>query len=388
VIVGSTGRPSTHNTIQRNVIRNGDQTHQAIDYDGVLIASGFALGEDNDYNAVLDNEIYDWGDAVAVAGYTLDCSDPGVQHGTLIDGNDAYLTPAKYVDCNTGASDPNGQCACAENAFDLKADPGSDPAWWTRVTNNRAWGYRPTTEAVVCGGSGALGQAITAGTVCPTNIFIARNIVADSTIGIEVVGSDWIVAGNLIHDIQPSNSEMWGTMALFVSDDASYVNVQWNTIVDSMNAYDDHADYVDTRCNTMIRTPGWGAGMPRGVSHVTAYNYLYEASALNFVGSSNQSFPTALASMNQALCYKRKRWTGEETVCVPDGATTQMSPQVLATPYCDSSIGAPFGMSTIGYWTTPQQSGSCGVGGELVGVLAVLRWAAGRGRSDTARNRG
>src|SRR4030095_13040062 len=147
-----------------------------------------------------------------------------------------------------------------------------------------------------------------------TNIFIARNIVADSTIGIEVVGSDWIVAGNLIHDIQPSNSEMWGTMALFVPDDASYVNVQWNTIADSMNAYDDRADYVDTRCNTMIRTPGWGAGMPRGVSHVTAYNYLYEASALNFVGSSNQSFPTALASMNQTLSHKRTSGPGGEDV--------------------------------------------------------------------------
>ena len=384
-IVANTGYPASHNTVQRNVIRNGDQSHQAIDYEGVLIAPGFNGGEDNDDNRILDNEIYDWGDAIAVAGITEDCSDPGVQHGTVIDGNDAYLTPAKYVDCKTGVATSLGQCACAENGIDVKADPGPDPASWTRITNNRVWGFRPTTEAVVCGGSGANGQAITAGTACPTDVLVARNLVSDSTIGIEVAGSTWIVAGNLVHDIHASDSAPWGTMAIFLSAGSSYIAVQWNTIVNSLIAYDDASSYTDTRCNTVIRAPGWGGGLPRGVSHVTDYNYLYESSAVNFVGSTNRTFASAVDSLDPQLCYERKRWTGAVTVCVPDAATASMSPQLEGAPHCNGAIAAQFGIPKIGYW---MNSGSCGLGGELVGVLAALRWWGRRARSDGARIEG
>jgi len=64
VRVGSNGDPATYNTIQRNVIRNGDQSHQAGDYVGVHIRAGNYAGEANDHNQVLDNEISDWGDGV------------------------------------------------------------------------------------------------------------------------------------------------------------------------------------------------------------------------------------------------------------------------------------------------------------------------------------
>jgi len=383
VIVGNTGVPSADNTIQRNVIRNGDQSHQADDYGGVLVAPGFSPNEDNDRNHVVDNEISDWGDGVAVAGTKADCTDLGIQHGTVIDNNDIYLTAAKYVDCTTGAADPNGECACAENGIDMKADPGPDAADWTVVTNNRVWGYRPTTDAVVCGGSGALGQAISSGNACPGHVLVALNAVSDSTIGIEAAGDAWIIASNLLHDIHPSNGNQWGTVAILTYDYATNLDIEWNTIVGASNSYDDRSMYTSTRCNTVVLSPETiGFGMPTGLGTATAYNYAYESGFYNFPGPTNVSYQSAAASQDQTLCYARRRWTVPETVCVPYAATTTQSPHALAAGNCNKRVAAPFGIPSVSYWNNPPST-SCGLGAEVSGVLPLLRWAARR--RDVAR---
>lgn len=381
-IGGRYGDPATYNTVQRNVIRNGDQSLLAGDYVAVQIRGADAPGENNDRNRVLDNEIADWGDGVALTGSSDACDDPGAAHGTLIDGNDIYLTPAKYVDCQTGAFDPAGQCACAESAVDVKARPSPAPADWTRVTRNRMWGYRPTTEALVCGGTGALGQAVTAGNTCPRYVVVAKNAIADSTIGIDVAGEGWLVAGNLIHDIQPSDGRIYGTYGLLLTAEATGVAVQWNTIVSALNAYDDRSSDTDTRCNAVIESPEWiGWGHPRGANHVTEYNFLYAAGWSNLTGPTNQIFSNALQSANQPLCYERRRWSGVETVCVPYGATTGSSPHRAAEPHCDAAIAAPFGLPTVGYWTKPAPSLACGLGAEVALVLGALAACARRGRA-------
>lgn len=369
---------TTDNTIQRNVIRNGDQSHLADDYTGILVSAGWLPGENNDDNRILDNEIADWGDGIALSGWTNDCSEAGVPRTTVIDGNDVYLTSAKYVDCITGDADPDGGCSCAENGIDLKADPGSsNPADWTRITRNRVWGYRSTTEAAVCGGSGALGQAIAAGNSCPGHVFVGRNLIGESNVGIDVGGHDWIVAGNFLHDIQPYDGHIYGTLALLLGTAATAIDIQWNTIVSSMNAYDDRSSDTDTRCNAVLLSPEWiYGGQPRGANHVTEYNYLYESGYSNLIGPTNAIYPTALSSADQTLCYKRKRWTGEETVCIPYGATTSMSPHLQSEPFCDKTIGAAFGMPILGYWANPSPVLGCGIGVELVAVLAAIGWVA------------
>ncbi|RIK92430.1 MAG: hypothetical protein DCC71_24490 [Proteobacteria bacterium] len=367
VVRGLYGDPGNYNTVQRNVIRNGDRSHNANDYTGVQISMGWEPGEDNNWNKVLDNEIYDWGDGISVSGVSSSCNEAGHQHGTIIDGNDVYLTSAKRVNCATGANDPNGGCACAENGIDVKANPSGDAGSWTQITNNRVWGFRPTTTAATCGGSGATGQAITAGSHCPRNVFIARNIASESVIGIAAAGSSWIVAGNLIHNIRAYDSSRQQPIALLMADESSGFSAQFNTIANSASAYDDGSDNTDTRCNVLVNTPGsTGIAQRRGYNHVTTYNSLYQSRDLNIVGSTNVSYSSLSTSNNADYCYWRKRWTQSEIVCVAKAATTEYSPHRANASRCNVGLGAPFGMPYIGFVERPA---GCGLGGE--GAFAV-----------------
>ncbi|MCX5739936.1 MAG: hypothetical protein NTZ61_15845, partial [Proteobacteria bacterium] len=355
VVAGYNGDPATFNSVQANVVRNGNQLRRPGDFGGVLVFSGNLAGENNDFNKVVDNEVYDWGDGIAVAGHTMDCSEPGVQHGTVIDGNDVYITGAKRIDCASGVNDPEGQCACAENGIDLKSKGGPDASLWTQVTQNRVWGFRPTSTSANCGGSGANGQAITAGNLCPEHVLVARNLILDSTQGIVAAGSNWIIAGNLIDEIRIAGPlGMGSTMALFPSAHLTDVQIEFNTIVNVDRAYDDQSMNTNTRCNAVINEPTYmGTGGIRGVNHSTAYNFLYAAQTVNFLGNTNEAYATATESGNTEYCFWRKRWTSPERVCIPFANTMASSTHEAAVANCDPGLLAPFGMGVISYPSAP-----------------------------------
>jgi hypothetical protein len=347
MVKGYQGDPATYNSIQGNLIRNGNMPKRDVDYIGVAISQGQSPTEANDFNKVLDNEVVDWGDAVAVTGTKEDCTELAVQHGTIIDGNDLYITAAKRIDCDTGAQNPNGECACAENGVDVKSDPGAAPELWTRVTNNRAWGFRPTSDTILCGGSGANGQAITAGSICPGHTLVAGNVVSDSTSGITIGGRNWIVASNILTEIRESTDlGPYVTNALQPAYFSTDIEIEFNTVVGADASYDDQSSYTDTRCNAVLEDRALpGPAGTRGAFHTTEYNYLYQAPQPNFEGGTNQSFATPEDSGNIAYCYWRKRWSGPEKICIPYGATTYASRHWAAAPHCDFTIGAPFGLS-------------------------------------------
>jgi len=351
VIAALNGNPASFNSVQGNVIRNGNQTRRPGDYGGVVIAWGDTAVEHNDSNKVLDNEIYDWGDGIGVAGHTSDCSEPGIQHGTIIDGNDVYITAAKRIDCDTGALDPNGDCSCAENGIDLKLDPGEGPRVWTRVTNNRLWGFRPTSPSHSCGGSGANGQALSAGNTCSAHVFAANNVILDSTQGI-VPNRFWIVAGNLIHETRMSNGLPWTSVAIFPIATASNLVIQFNTVVAVDSAYGNSSENTDTRCNVVILNPGLRGATNGNATNSTQYNYLYQSSLENFSGMNNQIWPLAQQSNDADYCFWRRRWTAPEIVCIPLGSTTSASPHVAAVANCNPSLGRDFGVSRISYPTS------------------------------------
>jgi hypothetical protein len=340
--------PATYNSIQSNLIRGGNRSRIGVDYAGVLIGSSLYPGG-NDFNKILDNEISDWGDGIQLSE-SPECDSADRPHGTLIDGNDIYITAAKRVDCADGSPDPDGDCSCSENGIDVKPDPGSHPSLWTRITNNRLWGFRPTLEPS-CGGSGSRGQAINAGNQCAGHVLVARNIVLDATTGVSPVGPGWVIAGNLFYDIRvPLSGRGGGGTAISPSLSSSGLDVQFNTVVDVDNAYDDGSSNTDTRCNAVIDNVGVaGPGVARGFDHVTAYNYLYHSSTANFVGVTNQSRPTASESLNSPYCFLRRRWTGPEWVCVPFGHTEPESPHTAAASNCDPGLASPFGLPVIGY---------------------------------------
>ena len=233
----------------------------------------------------------------------------------------------------------------------MKSKAGADPDLWTQITGNRTWGFRPTSATANCGGSGANGQAITAGSVCPEHVLVARNMILDSTQGITVGGSTWIIAGNLIHDIRIGGPlGMTGTLAIFPSAYATDLQIEFNTVVDVDRAYDDLSANTDTRCNVVINEqPNLGSGGIRGVNHSTAYNFLYAASTGNFLGNTNESFASAAESGDTTLCFWRKRWTSPERVCIPFANSTASSLHEAAVANCDPDLLAPFGMEPISY---------------------------------------
>jgi len=376
-VAGYRGDPATFNTLQGNVVRNGNQGRRPGDYEGIIVFWGWSPGEDNDFNKILDNEVYDWGSGISVDGHAEDCSEPGVQHGTVVDGNDVYITGAKRIDCDTGAHNPNGECACAEEGISVKSKAGPTPELWTRITGNRAWGFRPTSSTANCGGSGANGQAITNGNACPQHVLVARNVLLDSTEGITVGGSNWIVAGNLIHDIRMAGPlGIASTLAIDPSAYATDVQIEFNTVVDVDRAYDDRSANTDTRCNVMIEDHGNennGTGGIRGVNHSTSYNYLYAAQGANFPESTNERYPTAPESRDTDYCFWRKRWTSPERVCIPLASATASSPHEEALANCDPNLLAPFGMDAVSYPSSPvPEPLSAWLGGASVLTVGAL----------------
>lgn len=371
-VEGYWGDPANFNTVQTNVVRNGDQARTAVDYDGIAVREGNWPGDDNSYNRVVDNEVYDWGDGITVSGHRDDCAEPGMQYGTVVDNNDIYLTPAKRVDCATAEPDPDGACACAENGIDIKADPGPLASNWTRLTHNRIWGYRPT-PAVHCGGSGAEGQGVTAGNACAGHVIVSHNVVQDSSVGLVTGGHDWIVTSNLFHDIRFSAGRPdAGQIALWPGPTSTNVQVQFNTIVGVDDAYVDNGPNVDTRCNVVIDNGALhtSLGGVRAANHTTEYNFLYGSPRGRFLGSTNPIYATPVESGNADYCYWRRRWTEPERVCIPFGATTAASPHRTAVANCNENLLAGFGIPTIGF---PTRASRCGLGAELALLLPLLR---------------
>jgi hypothetical protein len=342
--------PATYNSVQANVIRGGNRSRLWMDYAGVLVSSSIFTGGNNDFNKILDNEIYDWGDGIQIAD-TSSCDSAARPHGTVIDGNDIYITAAKRVDCTDGSPNPDGDCSCSENGVDIKPDPGPDPRLWTRVMNNRLWGFRPTLEPVSCGGSGSRGQAITAGNNCAGHVLVTGNVILDSTTGVSAFGPGWVIAGNLVHDIRRPLSGRGGAgAAILPLVGASDLDVQFNTIVGVDNAYDDASSNTDTRCNVVVDNLGEaGLGAARGSNHETAYNFLYQSSTASFVGATNLSFATAEESQNTPYCFLRRRWTGPESTCVPHAHAVPESPHWAAASSCDPGVASRFGVPIIGY---------------------------------------
>jgi hypothetical protein len=339
--------PATYNTVQRNVVSNGNQRRLPLDYAGVLIVTSAYVGGNNDYNRVVENEIFNWGDGVALGDAGDDCNFVGQPHGTLIDGNDIYITANKRVRCTDGSPDPNGGCACAENGIDIKPSAGSLVADWTVVTNNRVWGYRPTVRgAASCGGSGSNGQAISAGNFCAGHVYVGGNAILDSTVGILPAGSNWIIAGNVFHGIRSSAGVVGFAIAPIAQ--ASHLDVEFNVMVNVDGGYDDASSYTDARCNVVIADAGVNPGGGwRGIGQVTAYNYLYDAPATSFAGATNRSFATVAESRNTDRCFTRRRWTQPEVVCIPYAHGTTESPHHQAMASCDADLGLPFGMPRI-----------------------------------------
>jgi hypothetical protein len=208
-------------------------------------------------------------------------------------------------------------------------------------------------------------------------VLVAGNVVLDAAVGVKPSTPSWVIAGNLIHGVGKG---------IFPTQNASLLEVEFNTIVDADHAYDDAAAETTARCNAVIDDRGMnGRGNVTGDGHQAAYNYLYAASPINFAGPTNALFATAEESGNGEFCFQRRRWTGPEQVCIPLARITGASPHAAAAGACQPEATARFGLAPVGFdsaLAVPEPR--AGVEGAVFFALGSLARAASRRRRKPA----
>ncbi len=264
---------------------------------------------------IINNEIYDCNDGIqAIANdypYDVDFS------GTLIEGNHIYLTSSRYSDCS-GNLDPDGNCACAENAIDLKggAENANNPV---RLKNNKFWGWRQTDTQ--CGGSGSWGAALVAH-MKVKNVIIENNTVFDSPRGFSFVGTahDITVRNNILHGI---NNAIGNGYTLVATNDTYNLNYVGNTIADSDSWAAIYARTSTVQCNTVINSQKASAAI--GAQTVVGNNIYFGTSPWEGAGG-NMTFGTAEDAHTADLCFEIKPISGSTTMCLTGVQPTSSTP--------------------------------------------------------------
>ena len=171
---------SDNNTIQNCRIER-DDIH--------LFHDRAAIGLYNDYRnnisikntKILNNEVYNFVDGFQTIRQNPADTPNDNYEGTIVDYNQFYIDETIYTDCH-GNHDPQGDCAYAENAIDLKvgSENSENPVI---VTNNIMWGFRKSDQT-----NSDLGDP---GAIMPihynvNHTVIQNNVSFDATVGFSI----------------------------------------------------------------------------------------------------------------------------------------------------------------------------------------------------------
>ena len=304
------------------------------------------IGQNSHGTQIINNEIYD-------------CAGDGIQFGpnsgggAVILNNDIYLTPVMYSDCQ-GNLDPNGSCACAENAIDLKGPgeavrpfplPEKD---WVQIKHNIIWGFRPTDSS--CGGTGSPGQSVSIGSGADnyvSYVLIRDNIIMDGPSGIEIglATVDHIsIISNIIYGMTKNLPDSYYGAITNLGGDA--IEIYLNTIINATYwlRIGPNADQNDVLCNIAIdgNARPFSSEMYDDVS-VVDYNFFYNTVEYTTEGLQNHDlvFNLVTDAKHSDYCFYRSQWTGPLQVCIPYSLATVESPHHNA---CDSNIGQRTGI--------------------------------------------
>ncbi len=344
---------SVDNTVQRSVLRNSI-AQSGVDSHCLVIGSASGI-------RVVSNEFYD------CAGDALQVHPGGVVKDVLIANNDLYLTPAAHSDCN-GSTDPTkpgfGNCACAENAIDLKN--GGIAAAPIRILNNRMWGFRKTDGK--CSGTGSAGPAVAwSGDYEKSHVVIAGNIISDiggrgMTLGTAAAKKSRIsVNGNIIHDTGDTGIVAWGgyTQSEFY----------FNTFVKTGDYLQTNAgaSALELRCNLMLDA-GAKAGQSWDNKSTAAYNGFFNTTPFTTQASTDVVKPKTADAAGKDFCTTRKRITAQEQFCIPLVQPTSASPHAKA---CDPTVGSTKGIGVDDATKFTDFTGAPRVPGGALGALEL-----------------
>lgn len=224
---------SSQNFIQNCLFQ---QTNFDLTTDNPAILVSAHTGKSCRNNKIVNNEIQNWNDGIALARH-ISAKNPqfnqtGPCPGTIIENNDIYLTPEVYIT-------ENGETfAYAENAIDNKQGTKStNPKDKIQIINNRLWGFRNTKTSK--GASGSPGAVIALHRDA-SNHLVKNNIIFDAPIGIMIFKNNpkfpdervenIEVSDNVFYEIRKTSNFPYAGSVFYISRGT---NIKSNVIIQS-----------------------------------------------------------------------------------------------------------------------------------------------------------
>ena len=377
-------RESDNNVIQNSVLRNHTDKARHDDQNCILLYTQDwdHVGLEMKNTRIVNNEIYNCNDGIQLKG-SLD-DRPAFYPGTIIENNDIYITNALYTDC-MGNPDPNGACACAENAVDIKAtiseEDLANEETWVRLINNRMWGFRNRDDtedeqgnrlcASISKGTAIVSHFDSRGLVIQGNVILnsARGISGNGAINSNPAVTSHFIVNNLIYNIHDcydptkqglkqfylqdegrfsgcadENGDMTDDrgMGLVTTGDENgpqhFGNIHYgNTLIDVGNgekqsgwwAFIKDADH-EYVCNTVLNSFGreyaWHTTNSADKNaYYTSTPYCPESAPCEGTYFINEA--TVEAAKHAPFTFQAKRWTGPEPVTIPHALHTEETPR-------------------------------------------------------------
>lgn len=276
---------------------------------------------------VVANEIYNCNDGVQLIWNEDDKHWPDFAD-TLIAANDIYIDQRRLTDCK-GNLDPNGACACTENAVDIKAGSkvASKPVV---IRNNRFYGWRKT-DSICNPDAQSWGTAISVHFAATQNLRIEQNIFWDVVSGVSLTKKtrDVEVVDNLFHTVPkagPGNG-----IAIISYETVSGVNIARNRVVNASGWLSVLSTQTTVSCN-VVNQSGPAIGRLAGNSFAERNSY-YQHSEPTFKNSADVRADRHEEARDAELCTTVHPLSGAAKVCLPLAASTSASEHACGTGY-------------------------------------------------------
>ncbi len=276
---------------------------------------------------VLANEIYNCNDGVQLIWNKGHQYKPDFS-GTLIAGNDIYIDQNRLSNCK-GKLDPAGDCACTENAIDIKAgaERASDPVV---IRHNRFYGWRKTDSS--CNpDADSWGTAISVHYEAAKHLLIEKNLFWNVVSGVSLTheASDVAVVDNLFYNVPkagPGNG-----IAIVSYDGVDGVEIARNRVVEANNWLSLKSKNTSLSCNIISQSgPAVGAFDGAGSAQRNSY---YQHGERRFKARDDVQLPHRLAAEDVDMCFTLRPLSGARELCLPRAASSPKSPHACGSGY-------------------------------------------------------
>ncbi|MGB0865574.1 MAG: hypothetical protein ACPGSC_03650 [Granulosicoccaceae bacterium] len=276
---------------------------------------------------VVANEIYNCNDGVQLI-WNHDARHWPDFAGTLIAANDIYIDKRRLTNC-AGGLDEKGECACTENAIDLKAGSYSttEPVV---VRHNRFYGWR-RTDSKCNPDANSWGTAISVHFKAAQNIRIEQNLFWDVVSGVSIVrdAKDIAIVDNLFHTVPKAGTG--NGIAIVSYDTVKDVEISRNRVVQAHRWLSVLSKNTTLSCN-IVSLSGQAMGK-LGAGAAIDRNSYYEQPKPLFKSTGDKMAEHHLAAKDTELCTLIQPLSGSSQLCLPHAASTVQSEHACGGGY-------------------------------------------------------